>query len=324
MARPLDGKRSAKRVAMVLALGLLGAVLALMFTLLYILYWVKAPVPLPEPALLMLPEHDAWLVIRPDVSRAEDRETLRVLLGTLLRDAPRAARRAARYGLAEERAGKVPMQVSLSLKTPDDDETQWVGAVSLGRYRGAFWLAERALRRQAKEGGFPYSKRPFEGASLYEATPSHKPGPAAMGIWRATGVAGNQLDLVAGALNALESGSPPEGSEISAEFAAFGKGRILRPDAVLEAWLKGLLGESADPGPLRGALQSIEIDLHAKEGGALLFKAVCPWREGANRAGASRAISEIMQLSLDSGQLAEFSVHSGEFALEARALIVLQ
>lgn len=324
MAGSLDGKRSAKRLAMILALGMLGAVLALLLILLYMLYWFKAPAPLPDPALLMLPDNDAWLVVRPDISRPEDRETMRRILGHLLSEAPAAARRAARYGLAEERAGKVPMQVALSMRTPVGEEPQWVGAVSLGRYRGAFWLADRALRRQARQGDVPYSPRPVEGASLYEATRSLRSGPAALGVWKATGVAGSRADLVEGVLGALNAEKPPQAPEIPDALDAFGKGRIVHPDAFLEAWLKALIGESADPGPLRGALQSIEIALRAEPGGALRFEAVSPWREGANRTGASRAASEILQLSLESGQLAEFNVHSGEFALEVRALILFR
>ena len=320
MAQPLDGKRRPKRVAMVLALGVLGAVLALLLTLLYLLYWLRAPAPLPDPALLMLPGQDAFLVVRPDEGRKEDRETLRRMLGVLLAESPDIVRRAARYGLAEERAGTCPMLLTLSWKASGTTAYQWTGTVSLGRYRGAFWMAERALRRQSREGTIPYARRSVSGGDLYEATRSQRSGPGALGIWRATGIAGSGLDAVAHVRETLETSvSPADAAPPDAE-GPFGRGRVLRPDPVFAALLRELIGESADPGPLSGALESIEFDLHAGPEGTLAFEAVAPWRENANRDGVVRAAGELLRLPRDSGNLLEFNVHPGEQALEVYAL----
>lgn len=316
-------KARARRVVMILALGLLGSALAVLLTLLYLLYMMRAPAPLPEADRLLMADHDMFLVVQPDLADPDNREALGRVLDTAIAEAPDTARTLAQYGLSEERAGETPLLMTFSAKIPDEGAWRWVGTVSLGRFRGAFWLADRALRRQSESGRLPYTVRSEGDLTLYEAKRPSRFGLNTLAIWRATGLAGSDPQAVSEVGAALADPPPSTAEEAPDTSGLFARGGVLRPDPFLEHLLKAMLGDSAETGPLGGALSRIDMEMEAVPGGNLLVRAAAPWREGADRPGATRAAGEILNLLHSQGWVGRFTADGAEDALRLEAEVTL-
>ena len=260
-------RRVPKWLVLVL-LGALGCCVALLLTLMYFLYWMTAPVPLPPSERARLPQADFSVTVRPDLRHEATRRWVRGCLARGLREAPRVARRAAEYALRPERAALCPMAFVMSGRCKDGAIDAWVCALSLGRYRGAFWLADRELHKLARQGRIPYGLHRHGRTWFYEQTRSGRGGPPVLGLWRATALAGSHVAVVARVYDQLASAATPSRPGSSAGQGEFGTVVVARPQEVLPAVLAGDL-PAADAQALGAAVAPFRAELAIDDRGVL-------------------------------------------------------
>ncbi|HRU05754.1 MAG TPA: hypothetical protein P5137_08265 [Candidatus Brocadiia bacterium] len=282
-------KKLFPRWAMLALLGLLGLTLATLFTLLYLLYWMQAPVGLPDPASALLKDPDFVLQARPSLWRPQELKWTDALLSKVLQGAPDAARTAARYALAPERAADCPMQVVASARA-EQGRRRWAAAVSLGKYRGAFWLADRAMSRMIRAGALPYVPMRRGDANCYVRAEGAKGGAPAMCVWRATGIAGDSADTVSAIHDSLAADADRAKGVLVAPKGAMAWGKAARPDAGLPSLLAVFWPKAPDMKEFLAALGPVDYTARVEDDGSLLLEAEAPWR---GRAAASQAAAEM-------------------------------
>jgi len=285
-------KKRFPRWAMVALLGLVGVTLATLFLLLYLLYWMQARVALPSPAAAALKDADFVLEARPALWRPQELRWTDALLSRVLAGAPDAARTAARYALAPERAAECPMQVVASGRM-EDGRQRWAGGVSLGKYRGAFWLADRAMARMSRAGTLAYSPIRRRDATCYARAEGVRGGAPAMCMWRATGIAGDSVDTVSAIHDALaadaELAKAPESlSRTMTDVMA--RGAVARPEQGLPPLLSLFWPQAPEMKDFLAALGPVTFTARVEEEGGLVLEAQAPWK---GQAEAARAALEV-------------------------------
>lgn len=248
-------KRRFPKWAAILALAVIGVLACVFITLVFFLYWLEAPAPLPDPARLVLKAPDLYFVARPDLSRPATRKWVQALLAHALRHAPQSVRHAAEYGLDPRRAAHCPIQIVLSARDTGSKRPSWVAALSLGRFRGAIWLADRSLYQKAKSGRIPFALQRRGDVFFYERRRGSHEEPSALAVWRATGLAGSGIEAVGEVFDALEAKDFKRtlGSGALGEWT--GRGVLAKPAQAVPFLLQRLMG---------GAPKAKELLLDAK------------------------------------------------------------
>ena len=311
-------KRRFPKWAALLSLAIIGMVAATFISAIFFLYWLKAPVALPDPARLVAPGADFFLVCRPDLSREAVRSWLAYLLQKALSGAPGAARAAARYALKPD----CPLQLVVSGRTPEGGPQKWVATISLGRYRGAFWMADRSLRGKARKGLIPYALRQWDGHTFYEQTRSGRSDLNVLAVWKATGLAGSDMSAVGRVYDALGLKSFHSKLTIPKLGEWVGRGRLIRPKRAAPFLVAMAFGQTPDLDKLLEPLGQVDVRLRVDEEERLVIEAEAKPREkGAALVRVRKTLASIVGRLVKEGLVAEGEAKLVAGKLRFRALI---
>jgi hypothetical protein len=302
-------RRLPKWMAMAL-LGLLAATLAALFGALYLLYWMTAPAPLASAERMVLPAASFRLVCNPDMRREAERAWLRGMLHYSLRQAPTVVARAAEYAFSPERAPLCPLRAGVSGRCREDAIKAWVAVVSMGRYRGAFWLADREVYRLARDGRIPYGMRRHGDTRFYERTQSAVAGPPVLALWRATALAGSDAAGVGEVYDLLAGGA---GGPDRAEPArrAFAEGFVADPAEALPA-VSGDALSRTDARRLGGLLSPFSFTLDIGDDGALAADVLLACRDSGHHGPLAEDLRGALQRAKEQGRIESLDVAPGE------------
>ncbi len=129
-----------------------GAVLVGFLTVMGLLYWMQARVPLPDPQRLIHPDAVAFLVARYEKCDSPARPPLPFSTRLVTRGLPHQAARLIEKGAKDLNCG---FQVVVSL-VPRNDGRDATVAISLGAYPGLFRIVRPDLERQCEKGVLNY------------------------------------------------------------------------------------------------------------------------------------------------------------------------
>jgi len=314
-------KRHFPKWLMLLSLGVLGVTLALLLTLLYLLYWMKSPIQLPDPARLSLRDPDLFFISRPDASRPEVSELLKLFFDRRLAKAPSAVQKVARYGLAPERVAECPLQMVFSVIAGQGGPDRWVAAHSMGRYRGALWLADRALRRGARDGQVPYGRYQHGDTFFYEETRSSRCGLPVLAFWRATGIVGGDVIAVGQVYDNLAAHNPYGLVSVPNLEGYLARGKIRRPVCGVPFLLKRLLGSPLDLDAFLPHLGPMDVRLKVGEDGRLLVDIAASCQNDTTRGMVAKGLRELLRELVRKGTLDAMGVVSRQKALNVHLAI---